>query len=291
MKNKIVYLVVAVTLMFTACDPIEDRNDAGEVLTEAELLNYMDVTVNGNVATCTNNAPGVISFWKTDFGQQMNANSVDFYIPVAKTYTATLIAYCAGGPVTATKEFTIAENDPEYFADPFWNMLTNGTEGKSWVWATDIPGGKIWGNGGYLASLKPEWWALGIADVAGQGGSATDEITFDLNEGLNFAVTGMNAEDPVPGNGSGTFNMSLGDDNHLMNSDGSAVWSYGKMVFTNHTIPLGFEPNSSGKPLHYKFDILKLTEDELQLAFPEPGVTWAWGTAWFYMFKRKGYTY
>ncbi|WP_163711231.1 hypothetical protein [Mangrovibacterium lignilyticum] len=294
MKNNILYLMVAAMLLFVACDPIEERHDAGEVLTEAELMSYMDVTITGNVATCTNTAPGVVSFWKTDFGQQSNNNAVDFYIPLQNTYTATLTAYCAGGPVTVSKEFVIEQNDPEYFSDPFWNLLTNDVAGKSWVWATDIPGGKIWGNGGYLASVKPEWWALGVADILSQGGTATDEIIFDLNGGLNFQV--INSVDEgentaVPGNGTGTFNMDLGEANHLMNSDGSAVWSYGKITFTNHTIPLGFEPNSSGKPLHYVFDILKLTEDELQLAFPEPGVNYAWGTAWFYMFKRKGYTY
>ncbi|WP_423128249.1 hypothetical protein [Gaoshiqia sp. Z1-71] len=293
MKKTIGYLMIVTMLLFAACDPIEERHDAGGVLTESELLNYMNVTVNGNVATCTNTAPEVISFWKNNFGQQSNKSSAEFYIPLQNTYTVTLTAYCAGGPVTVSKEFIIEQNDPEYFSDPFWNLLTNDVDGKSWVWATDIPGGKIWGNGGYLASLKPEWWTLSVVDIPGQGGTATDEIIFDLNGGLNFQVinsVGSGGNTAVPGNGSGMFNMSLGEENHLMNSDGSAVWSYGKIKFTNHTIPLGFEPNSAGKPLHYEYDILKLTNDELHLAFGEPGAG-AWGTAWFYMFKRKGYSY
>lgn len=290
MKKRILYTIISALVLFVACDPIEVRNDAGPVLSESELESYMNVSVNGNVVTCSNTAPGVISFWKTNFGQQSNKNTTDFYIPLANNYTATLTAFCAGGPVTVTKDFTIEQNDPAYFSDPFWNLLTNDTQGKSWVWASDIPGGKVWGNGGYLGSLKPEWWTLSVDDLPDQGGSATDEITFDLNGGLNFEVTGASGDSPVPGNGSGTFNMALGESNQVMSADGSTVWSYGKITFTNHTIPLGFEPNSAGRPLHYEFDIMKLTNDELQLAFPEPGAE-AWGTAWFYMFKRKGYSY
>lgn len=294
MKKQILYLIAGLAILFTACDPIEDRNSAGPVLSEDELLSNVSISVDGNNVTLENTAPEVISFWKTNFGQQSNQNKVTFYIPLQNTYTATLTAYCAGGPVTIEKQFEIAQNDPEYFADQFWLLLTNGPDGKSWVWATDFPGGKVWGIGPYLASTSGDWWSPAVADLPGQGASLTDEVVFDLNLGLNFKVINSEGttEDPtVPGNGSGTFNMSLGAANQIMNADGNAIWSYGKIVFTNHTIPLGFEPNTSGKPLHYKYDILKLTNDELWLAFPEPGVTGAWGSCWFYKFKRKGYSY
>lgn len=294
MKKRIIYLIAGAALLFAACDPIEDRIDAGSVLSESELSAFVKVTVTGNNVTIENTAPETVSFMKTSFGQQSNKNKDTFYIPLKNTYTATVTAYCAGGPVTVSKEFQIAQNDPTYFADPFWQLLTNDTAGKSWVWALDFPGGKVWGIGPYLASTSGDWWAPAVADLPGQGATLTDEVVFDLNGGLNFKVinsVGTTKEPAVPGNGTGTFNMDLGEANHVMNADGNAVWSYGKITFTNHTIPLGIEPNTSGKPLHYKFDILKMTNDELWLAFPEPGVTWAWGAAWYYKFKRKGYTY
>lgn len=281
-------------LLFAACDPIEDRIDAGAVMSESELLSHINISVDGNTVTLENTAPEVISFWQTNFGQQSNQSTASFYIPLENTYIATLTAYCAGGPVTVTKEFAIAQNDPEYFSDPFWELLTNGIDGKTWVWATDYPGGKIFGIGPYLASYGPDWWAPAVEELPGQGSSTAAEITFDLNLGFNFTVSNSvdsSVETPMPGDGAGSFNMALGDENHLIFADGSEqIWSYGKITFTNHTIPCGYEPNSEGKPLHYVFDIQKLTEDELQLAFPEPGAG-AWGGAWFYKFKRKGYSY
>jgi hypothetical protein len=268
---------------------MEDRHEPGRVYSEEELLNFVTVTVNGNEVILENKAPQVISFWTTTFGSQSNKNTTTVYIPVANTYTATLKAFSAGGTTTVTKEFESAQNDPEYFANPMWNLLTNGEAGKTWVWANDIPGGKVWGNGGYLGNNAPSWWTLGMNDIISQGGDASDEITFNLDRGINFTVKTASATS-VPGEGSGTFNMSLAEADQVKDDNGN-VWSLGKIIFTNHSVPLGFEPNSPGKPLHYTFDILKLTEDELVLAFPEPGVTSAWGTAWFYMFKRKGYTY
>jgi hypothetical protein len=291
MKQNILFLVLGIMLVFSACEPMEKRNDLGPVYTEAELLNYMSVTVNGNTVTCENKAPGVISYWTTDFGTQSNESKVDFTIPLKSSYTATLTAFCAGGPVTVSKKFEIATSDPNYYNSPYWNLLTNGMAGKTWVWASDIPGGKVWGNGGHMGNVSPGWWTLGTGDLAGQGGSPDDELTFNLDKAHNVIVTMPQVAGslvaPKPGTGAGKFNMDF--TKTLIVSD--TLYSKGQITFTNWTVPLGMEPNSAGKPLHYVFNILKLTEDELVLEFPEPGVTSAWGTAWFYMFKRKGYSY
>lgn len=289
MKKNILYILFGAMLVFVvACESIEKRNELAPAISESQLLNYMDVKVSGNTVTCTNNAPGTIGFWKTSTGTQNNLKTSQFYFPLKNTYTITLTVYGGDKAVTVSKQVDVAQNDPTYFSDPMWNMLTNGTAGKTWVWAADRPGGKIWGNGGYLGDRAPGWWTLGVADIPGQGGSAGDEITFNLDKGMNFIV--KMGPDGKPGSGSGAFDLKLGTANQLMGGDGK-LWSYGKLLLSNHTIPLGFEPNTSGKPNHFQFDILKLTDDELVLAFPEPGVTSAWGTAWFYMFKRKGYTY
>ena len=289
MKKNILLVFIGAMLILTACEPIEKRHELGSVLTEQQLLDDMTITVNGNNVTCTNSATGVISFWQNNFGQQSNQSTTTFYVPLKNTYTVTCTAFCSGGTVKATKQFSIAQNDPAYFSDPMWDILTNGAAGKTWVWAADIPGGAIWGNGGYLGDVAPGWWKNGIADITSQGGSANDKIIFDLNLGLNFAVSTTNPTG-VPGNGKGTFNMALGAANQVMKADNSGIWSYGKLTLTNFTVPIGFEPNSPGKPLHYVFDILKLTNNELVLAFPSPG-SGAWGEAWFFMFKKEGYSY
>ena len=62
-------------------------------------------------------------------------------------------------------------------------------------------------------------------------------------------------------------------------------WDVGTMEFSG-TIPLlGIQPNQ-GNARQYEYHILKITEDELRLCAPEPGAG-AWGTAWFWNFKKK----
>ena len=63
-------------------------------------------------------------------------------------------------------------------------------------------------------------------------------------------------------------------------------WDVGTIDFSG-TIPLlGIQPNQ-GNARQYVYHILKITEDELRLCAPEPGVTSGGGTAWFWNFKRK----
>ena len=63
-------------------------------------------------------------------------------------------------------------------------------------------------------------------------------------------------------------------------------WDVGTMEFSG-TIPLlGIQPNQ-GNARQYVYHILKITEDELRLCAPEPGVTSGGGTAWVWNFKRK----
>jgi hypothetical protein len=286
-KFNIFYLLIGAIMIFASCEPREDRNELGPVYTPDQLSSYVDVKVEGNKVTCTNTAPGVISYWSTEFGTQSNQNTAEFYIPLKSSYNATLTAFCAGGPVTISKPFTIENSDLAYYSSPYWQLLTNGIDGKTWVWANDIPGGKVWGNGGYKGSTAPGWWTLGVGELDGQGGSPNDEITFNLDKSHNFIVTMPGVKDRKPGSGQGKFNIDFSKTITLADT----LYSKGQITFNNWTIPLGFEPNTAGKPLHYTFDILKLTENELVLSFPSPGVKDAWGEAWFYMFKRKGYTY
>lgn len=289
-KKNIIYIILG-ALLIVACDPMEKRHElSGPVYNEQQILEYMNVTVEGNYVTLENNAPGTISVWESSYGNKATTNHAKIYVPVKGSYSVTLTAYHDGGFVKATKEFEVAQFDEAYFNHEFWNNLTNGEAGKTWVWASDVPGGKVWGNGGYLGSYAPAWWTLGINDIPGQGGGADDEITFSLSmvNGPRFTVN-QTISNAVPGSGSGSFGMNLADANQKKLDNGD-LWSYGQIDFIGHTIPLGLEPNTPGKPLHYSFDILKCTPDELVLAFGEPGAK-AWDGAWFYVFKRKGYTY
>jgi hypothetical protein len=291
MKKNIIYALIGTLLVLVACDPIEKRLNFAPAVTEAQLLDYMDIKVDGNNVTCTNNTPGTVAYWKASTGDQKNQKTSVFYFPLKNKYTITLTVYGGDKTVTVSKDVSVEQNDMAFFADPKWNLLTNGATGKTWVWAADIPGGYVWGNGGYLGNREPGWWKQSPTDLLGQHGGPDDSITFRYDANTIQFNTYQPGSNKWPGTGHGTFILNLGSSNEVKDGNG-AIWSYGKLSCTNFTIPCGFEPNSAGdpKPLHYKFDILKLTEDELVLSFPEDGVG-AWGTAWFYMFKRKGFTY
>jgi hypothetical protein len=291
MKKNIIHLLIGATLIFSACESIEKRHELSAVITADKLSDYIDISVDGNNVTCTNNAPGTISYWKLSTGATNHNKTSVFYLPLKNTYTVKLIAYGGSDTVSVTKSFNIEQNDLAFFSDPKWDLLTNGDKGKTWVWASDIPGGMVWGNGSYLSDRAPGWWKQSASDMSGHNGSPNDSIRFSYSTALIQVHTYQpGSGDNKPGTGSGTFVMYLGDNYVKKSADGS-IWSYGQIVFSGTTLFSGIEPNTAGNPLHYTFDVLKLTADELVLAFPEPGVTAAGGGTWFYMLKRKGYSY
>jgi len=104
----------------------------------------------------------------------------------------------------------------------------------------------------------------------------SDEMTFDLNGGRNLTLVAASV--PSAGTTKGSFNLNM---NSVI-----AGWSVGKLTTTNTTVINGIFVNFDNI-LVDSYDVLKLTSDELVLSAPEPGVTWDWGTAWFWMFKPK----
>ena len=154
MKTRLIYFISIFLVLLVSCDPIENRDKLGSVLSENELaFDIIQEPTGSNTVRFVSKTSGIIPYfdWGSGFS---NKESAEAYLPFAGTYTVTYTAYCAGGSVSVSKEFTVSDNDEEYFKDPAWNLLTNGTEGKTWVFATDVPSydGKIWGNGGYLNS-------------------------------------------------------------------------------------------------------------------------------------------
>jgi hypothetical protein len=291
MKKNIIQLLIGAMLIFSACESIEKRHELSSVITAKQLGDYVNISIVGNNVTCTNNAPGTISYWRLNTGDFKHDKTSTFYLPLKNTYTVKLIAYGGDDTVSVTKTFTIEQNDLAFFSDPKWNLLTNGATGKTWVWASDIPGGMVWGNGAYLSDRAPGWWKQTASDMSGHNGSPNDSIRFSYSaNAISVNTYQPGSGNNKPGTSSGNFVMYLSD-NYVKKDASGNIWSYGSLVFSGTTLFSGFEPNTTGNPLHYTFDILKLTENELVLAFPEPGVTSAGGGTWFFMLKRKGYIY
>lgn len=283
MKSRLFYFLSIFMVVFASCDPIEDRDQLGGVLDADELaFDIIQEPVGSNNVRFVSKTPAIIPYfdWGTGFS---NKETAEAYLPFAGTYTVKFTAYCAGGAVSTSKEFTVGKNDEDYFKDPAWALLTNGMEGKTWVFATDVPtyDGRIWGNGGYLnAPAGPGWWGRTAADAKDDKIDLDSELSFDLTGSANLKVTenGQTSE--------GTFDLRLSP---VKDGDGK-LWAIGSLELSGATIPHGISVNESSKTV-YKFTICTLTADELVLSYNTKNLTNSGTEAWFWRFKRKGFTY
>jgi len=197
MKYKIGYSIAAIMLLFASCTAIEDRAPLGSVLTASQVkIKIVQNTTGANAVTVLNATPGTIVYfdWGTGTGKSSSSDdSVHFYVPFAGKFNLKYTAFCAGGTVTDSTTFTIASNDNAYFdSDPVWKTLTGGGTGQTWVFATDVPGGIVGGNGP-INSPAPAWWTLdatagGIGSQLKAPWSVQDQISCDLTGAAHFNV-------------------------------------------------------------------------------------------------------
>ena len=255
MKSNIKHILTSCLALCTlaACDPREDRDDLPQPMQSSELsFSVTQKQGYDNVIYLENKTKGVIPFW--DYGTGISNKAKDtINIPFAGTYYIKFTAYAGGGPVQDSARITVTENDPQYFSSPMWNLLTNGDQGKTWVWAMDTPGGAPYGNGSGGATA-PEWWKPTPADVTGWG-VASDEMILDLKGAANF--TKITAK----GTTKGLFVLDT----------------------LNKTIKILGSDISYGAGITYV--VVTLNQNELTLAQQGDG----WRNIW--MFKRKGFNY
>lgn len=187
--KKIILLFIGISMLFAACETIEDRAELGRVLSESEIdIQIIQNPAGSNQVVLKNATPDIdiIPFWDWGTGWS-NDQEAEIYIPFAGTYSLEFTAFCEGGTVTVTREFTIAQDDDTFFdSDPAWRGLTGGGEGKTWVWALDHPSGYVAGNGP-TDCLFPAWWAMTPSGL--NIPSALDyEFYMDLNGAANFEL-------------------------------------------------------------------------------------------------------
>ncbi|MQY78568.1 MAG: hypothetical protein GH151_05130 [Bacteroidetes bacterium] len=272
MKKTLLYLIVGLMLTFVACDPIENRDELGDIVPASEFqFTITQDPQHDYIVYLSNTTPYVLFSWDYAWGQTLRQqDTVRMLVP--GTYTVKITATTAGGIVTTEENVTVTHSDPDAFQEPEWAMLTNMAAGKTWVWDTDLPG--AWGNGGYKGCFAPCWWVVDAAGLAGQK-VLNDEMTFDLNAGRNLTLTAELS--PEPGITKGAFDIDM--------TSVIEGWSVGTLTTKNVTIIHGVDVNHDNSK-YYDYNILKLTESELQVAAAQPG-TGNWGEAWFWMFKPK----
>lgn len=275
MKKQVLFLVVGIIILISACKPVENRQESGPIMPATEFTyTITNDATNDYILYLENKTPEVMFSWDYAWGvSRKQHDTVKMLVP--GTYTVNITATTAGGIVTTTKVITVTKADPTAFQEPQWALLTNLAAGKTWIWDDTKPA--PWGNGGYRGCTAPCWWAVSKSDLNGRG-VGSDEMKFDLNGGRNLTLTAAQYPALYKGVTKGTFNLDF--------SVARAGWDVGKLTTTNVTVINGMQVNFSNQ-IENNFYILKLTADELVLSAPEPGVTGDWGTAWFWMFKPK----
>lgn len=279
--SKILYYAFGLAMLVSACDPIEDKYILGGVLSENEVSEGISVTneqPGNNKLILKNNLSGIAGKWDYGTGSSLKKD-LEVVVPPG-TYDVKFTALCNGGVTTVTKTVEVTKVD--YDLDIEWTNLCGAPAdgGKTWVWATGNPnmgnGGTsaLFGNGGEFMT-SPEWWKGDAAELGDAG----------LYDEMKFTYTGVDLIDKsdastVVTTTPGKFTL----DNKTKTVSGHAI--EGTLEFPFY--PMGKKLDDPSKfDNAYKFELVKLTADEMTLRLR--GTGGGWGI--IYLLKRKGYTY
>jgi len=279
--NNILYFVFGLVMLLSACDPIENKYDLGGVLSEDEVSSAISVTneqPGNNKLILKNNLTGIAGKWDYGTGTSLKKD-LEVVVPPG-TYNVKFTALCDGGVTIVTKTVEVTQVD--YDLDIEWTNLCGAPSdgGKTWVWASGNPnmgyGGTsaLFGNGGEFMTA-PEWWKGDAAEIGDAG--LYDEMKFTYT---SVEIIDKSDASTVVSTTPGRFTL----DNKTKSVSGHAI---------EGTLELPFYPMSKklDDPAKfdnaYKFEIVKLTADEMTLR--QRGTGGGWGI--IYLLKRKGYTY
>lgn len=167
-------LVLIISISIISCD--SDNNSLDSKLDVSEL--DFSVTQNpsyDNEVYLESRTPQTVPFWDYEVGVSNKAKDT-VLIPFAGVYAVEYSAFAQGGYTSDVVDVSISENDPVYFSDPKWNLLTNGPLGKTWK----VVGVYV----GPQSDYNSNWWQ---PDISGDD-YYEDTAMFDLNQGFNYEV-------------------------------------------------------------------------------------------------------
>lgn len=276
MRNIALY-AMAVSLACLSCAPIEDRNELKGSITADQLkisaIPEIRDGVNSNYVILNSDGNPCLSSWDYGSGTLIGTGG---RVQLLLTGDNEIIYTGLNPDGTTITKTLVVHVDRAYDVAPEWGLFCGSGE-KVWKW--DNQADAVWGNGGYLSNVTPGWWTVPIGDMEGQtpGEGAGASMTFSL-KGASLT---KNKSDGSSEKGTFSFDMSQ----TTLNAGGDALWGIGKLNTSRVTVLSGKQPNADNAPV-YSYDILKLTDSELALGFPEPGAG-AWGTAWYWLFRAE----
>lgn len=249
-------LIGVMVMLFTACEPILDRNELENVTDiEGVELRAVQSTDGGNEITLSLETPGITGYWDYNLGRAFTDKVTIIYpIPGKSTFTFTGTL----GAEFFEKTIDVQVDQLDHALDQDWYDLVskNTVEGKTWVF--DGVGGD---NGLWWFMSDPGnpwgvWWNAGgtccpPSDVAGK-------MHFDLDGAANYTYH----DSPDTSGELGSFVLDVA--NQTLQVNGVNI--------------LGAEePRGNPDGL---YQIIELTEDKMVLFVPNN----AGGTGWTWVF-------
>jgi hypothetical protein len=273
MKNTGLYVIAATFCL--ACTPIEERDTLTGSIT-ADQLNISATPevrdgVNSNYVILNSDGNPCLSSWDYGSGTLIGTGG---RVKLLLTGDNDIIYTGLNPDGTKITQTLTVHIDRTYDVEPEWAIFCGSGE-KVWKWDDRAPA--AWGNGGYLSNVAPGWWTVAAGGMEEQtpGEGAGASMTFAL-KGASLI---KNKSDGTTETGAFAFDMTR----TTLNAGGDALWGIGKLNTTRVSVLSGKQPNGGNAPV-YSYDILKLTDSEMVLGWPEPGAG-AWGTAWYWLFR------
>jgi len=202
----------AIVLSLAACSPTQMRYDQASPIDKSKLkFSVSQQQGYDNKVFLLSQTPGVIPYW--NYGVGTSTNVADTVIlPFGGPHTIKYSVSSAGGFVTGDSvNIQVSQNDPVYFSDPRWNMLTNGETGKTWVLDMTQPIG--WYGLDYLkhngSADDWNWHPTYVGNEWVMNNVNWGQMTFDLNGDFHYNVTQNDGTGANPQNCSCGFVLNL----------------------------------------------------------------------------------
>lgn len=261
--NKIVGLFIGACIFaFSACEPIEDRDDIfSNFNPDFELV--AEGSSPGSNKFTLKVEPAVPGYWDYNL-DTIISNEIELVFPYSGEHTFTFHSFGAHMPnndpsdvvanVSKSITYTVTEMD-EPINDEFHYLVGDNLEGKTWVFDRTDPD-RWW----YMTDEDWEvfWWQPEtVSDVDGR-------MVFDLDGGPNFTYYSGPDADPMPGRFVFLENFT-------------------KIRIEGETQILGVEGGAVNNDGSKEYQIMEFTADRLVL-FQN---NMAWSPGWVWVFKPK----
>jgi hypothetical protein len=267
--NKVISLiVVALTILIAACEPIENRAVLSNSFDPNNIeLRVVQSTAGGNELSIQMNTPGIAGYWDYVIDKKFS-DRVEVIYPIPGTSTFTFhvtTPYIENNDISSPSyisksvDVTITQLD-HALPEAYYKLVGDDLQGKTWVF--DGVGGddRLWWYMSDPGNWAGVWWNAGgtccpPTDVEGK-------MVFDLDGGANYTYYASPTANPVTGSTWG------------FNAD------YTKLTIKGGANLLGAYSGSGGGNSGV-YQIKEFTADRLTLFVPDA----EWATGWTWVFK------